>query len=345
MKSALTAAIEAPQLTAAAVQQALHLIFSGDATDAQIGAFLTALRMRGEGAVELAAAAKAMREYCVPVHVSPRSVLLDTCGTGGDGRSTFNISTAAALVLAGCDIPIAKHGNRAATSKSGSADVLEALGVRVELSPEHVARCIEQVGIGFMFARTHHPAMRHVARVRAELGVRTIFNLLGPLSNPAFATHQVVGVANERLLMPFAHALSALGSKHSWVVHGHGGIDEIALTGPTRVVELNERGVREFVVQPEDFGLSRDLGDDIVVDSAQQSAAVIRAVLRGERGRARDVVVLNAAAGLMVAGAAGTFTDAAQRASAAIDGGAALSKLTSWASFTQHMSLESKVAS
>ena len=337
MKTAIAAAISGEDLSPVVLRAALATVFEGQATPAQIGALLVALRMRGEGADELAVAATVMREHCVGVKLAPMPVLLDTCGTGGDGRNTFNISTAAALVIAACDVPVAKHGNRGASSKVGSADVLEELGVRIDLSAEEVARCIEELGIGFMFARAHHPAMRHVAQVRAELGVRTIFNLIGPLSNPAAATHQVVGVPSAQLLTPFADALARLGSRRVWVVHGHGGLDELALAGPSQVIEVDAGEVRHFSVQPEDFGLRTQVDADarFVVESSAQSAAVIRTVLQGERGAARDVVLLNAAAGLIVAGRAPSFVQAAQLAAEAIDSGAALGKLSTWAALTQ----------
>jgi anthranilate phosphoribosyltransferase len=335
VKAAIAAAISGQGLSPDVLRIALSTVFEGQATAAQIGALLVALRMRGEGAEELAVAATVMREHCVGVKLAPMPVLLDTCGTGGDGRNTFNISTAAALVIAACDVPVAKHGNRAASSKVGSADVLEALGVRIDLPAEQVARCIEELGIGFMFARTHHPAMRHVAQVRAELGVRTIFNLIGPLSNPASATHQVVGVPSAELLTPFAEALARLGSRRVWVVLGHGGLDELSLAGPSEVIEVDAGEVRRFSVQPEDFGLRTQSDAGFGVESSAQSAAIIRAVLQGERGAARDVVLLNAAAGLIVAGRAASFVQATQLAADAIDSGAAVGKLSTWAALTQ----------
>lgn len=335
MKSAISAVVSGETLSEALVREAFTDILDGRATAAQMGAFLAGLRVRGESADVIATAASVMREHALPVRLAPKPVLLDTCGTGGDGSNSFNISTAAALVIAACDVPVAKHGNRAASSRTGSADVLEALGVRVELTPEQVGRCIEEVGIGFLFARTHHPAMRHVAAVRAELGVRTIFNLLGPLSNPANATHQVIGVPRPELLKPFAQALAALGSTRVWVVNGHLGLDELSLAGPTRVVELDMGELREFTVEPKDFGLRSQPKAQFSVEDAAQSAATIRAVLRGDSGPARDVVVLNAAAGLLVAGRAASYAQAAQRASEAIDGGSAAEKLAHWAALTQ----------
>jgi anthranilate phosphoribosyltransferase len=335
VKALLMAAAKGEALQPELLREAMFAIFRGSATQAQMGALLMALHIRGEAAEDLAIAASVMREFCVPVKLTPKAVLLDTCGTGGDGADTFNISTAAALVIAACDVPVAKHGNRAATSKTGSADVLEALGVRVELSAEQVARSVEELGIGFMFARAHHPAMKHVAPVRAELGVRTIFNLLGPLCNPASASHQVIGVPSLNLLEPFARALASLGSRRAWVVHGEDGFDELSLAGPTHVIELDDGEVRQFVVRPEDFGLRSQPEAQLGVQSVEHSAAVIRAVLRGEQGPARDVVRLNAAAGLLVAGRAASFSEAAQLAADVIDGGAAWAKLSNWAAFTQ----------
>ena len=317
------------------MEEAVSSMLRGEASLVQMAAFLVALRIKGETPAELAAAAKAMRQHCVPVKLTPKPVVLDTCGTGGDGSNTFNISTAAALVIAACDVPLAKHGNRAATSRAGSADVLEALGVKIELSPLQVARCIESVGIGFMFARTHHPAMKHVAPVRSDLGVRTLFNLLGPLTNPASASHQVVGVPELRLVGLFANALAALGSQRAWVVHGHGGLDELSLAGPTHVAQLDGGSVSEFDVTPEDFGLTRQAAADLCVRDVAHSAELIRTILRGERGACRDVVVLNAAAGLYVAGRAPSFVQAARLAGEALDSGAAMARLSAWVGASQ----------
>jgi anthranilate phosphoribosyltransferase len=335
VKAAIAAAVSGQEVAAPSMEAAFSSMFAGEASAAQMAALLIALRMKGETAQEIATAATVMRRYCVRVELSPKAVLLDTCGTGGDGSQTFNISTAAALVIAACGVPLAKHGNRAATSRVGSADVLEVLGIKLELSPQQVARCIESVGIGFMFARTHHPAMRHVAPVRAELGVRTLFNFLGPLTNPAFATHQLIGVPEPRLLGMLAGALATLGTQRAWVVHGHAGLDELALSGPTRVAQLDAGVISEFVVTPEDFGLSTQPAADLRVSDARESAEVIRAVLGGQRGPARDVVILNAAAGLCVAACASGFEAAARRAAEAIDSGAALRTLAAWAAASQ----------
>jgi anthranilate phosphoribosyltransferase len=336
MKAAIAAALSGQELSRVTIEGAFDAMFRGEATPAQMGAFLIALRMRGETAAEIAAAAATMRKHCVRVEVPALPALLDTCGTGGDGSNTFNISTAAAIVIAACGVPVAKHGNRSASSKSGSADVLETLGVRIELPAPEIARCISELGIGFMFARAHHPAMRHVGPVRSELGVRTIFNLLGPLSNPAAANHQIIGVPERALVGVLARALRELGTERAFTVHGHGGYDELSLTGPTWVAELKGGEVREFELKPEDFGLAtRALGNELQVADARESAERIRAVLRGERGAARDVVVLNAAAGLYIAGRAATYTAAAHLAAEAIDSGAAAKKLEAWITATQ----------
>jgi len=330
MKAAIAAAVAGQHLDAALVELAMGVILAGQASPGQIGALLVALRMKGETAEELAAAARVMRRHCVRVDLAPKPVLLDTCGTGGDGLGTFNISTAAAIVVAAVGVPVAKHGNRAASSQTGSADVLEALGIVIELAPLQVARCIEQVGIGFMFARSHHPAMRHVAAVRGEIGVRTLFNFLGPLANPAGATHQVIGVSDVRVLETMARVLLLLGSTRAMVVHGHGGLDEIALAGPSRVAQLENGVVKLSVVSPEEFGLTTQPDADLRGGDAAHNAKLIRALLAGEPGPRRDAVVINAAAALYIAGRAGSLRDAAVRAAAAIDAGAAQNTLDAW---------------
>ncbi|MGD8860015.1 MAG: anthranilate phosphoribosyltransferase, partial [Myxococcales bacterium] len=238
MKELIASVVAGRDLDAVRMEAAVDTILRGEATPAQVGGLLVALHMKGETADELAAAARAMRKHAVPVKVQAAPPILDTCGTGGDGSGSFNISTTAAIVVAGCGVTVAKHGNRAATSRSGSADVLQALGVSLELSPAQIGRCVDEVGIGFMFARVHHPAMKHAAPVRAELGVRTIFNFLGPLTNPAGATHQLLGVGDGSRLEMMADVLAKLGAAGAWVVHGHGGLDEVALSGPTEVAEL-----------------------------------------------------------------------------------------------------------
>jgi anthranilate phosphoribosyltransferase len=261
--------------------------------------------------------------------------LLDTCGTGGDGLHTFNISTAAAVVAAACGVAVAKHGNRAVSSKAGSADVLEALGVRIDLTPERVRQCIEEVGIGFLFAPSHHAAMRHAAPVRRELGIRTLFNLLGPLSNPASATHQVVGVYDPARVEQLAQALGTLGLTAAWVVHGAGGIDEVSTSGTTTVAQLACGKVTTFEISPRDFGLAETPIEALRGGDAQRNAEIINGVLAGDPGPARAAVVLNAAAALCVTGLESDRTAAAERAAEAIDSGAAKQTLERWAQLTR----------
>ena len=317
------------------VEAAMDEILEGEASTAQIAAFVVGLRMKGESAIEIAAAARSLRKHCETIRPQVDGPLLDTCGTGGDGLQTFNISTAAAIVAAACGVAVAKHGNRAVSSKAGSADVLEALGVRIDLAPERVLRCIEEVGIGFMFAPSHHAAMRHAAPVRRELGVRTLFNLLGPLSNPASASHQLVGVYDPGRIEQLAQALGALGLTAAWVVHGEGGLDEISPAGPSAVAQLADGEVSRFEVSPRDFGLSEVSVESLGGGDAACNAAIIRDVLDGQQGPPRIAVVLNAAAALCVTGGAGDPKTAAEQASEAIDNGDAKQVLDRWAQFTQ----------
>lgn len=296
-------------------------IMDGDATPAQIGALLTALRMKGETVDELVGIARAMRarmarvEYAGPV--------VDTCGTGGDGAELFNVSTAAALVVAGAGVAVAKHGNRAQSGRVGGADVLEALGVRIDLPPAGVARCLERAGVGFCFAPRFHGAMRFAAAPRKEIGIRTIFNFVGPLANPAGATMQLVGVSEAKWTEPMAEALRRLGATRALVVHGGEGIDEISTQGPTRVSEVGPDGVVTYEIGPEAFGLVRHDDAPPRVADADESADVVRAVLAGTSGSARDLVIVNAAAALVVAGHAEDWRAGANAAAASIDGGAA----------------------
>lgn len=296
-------------------------IMDGDATPAQIGALLSALRMKGETVDELVGIARAMRarmgrvEYAGPV--------VDTCGTGGDGAELFNVSTAAALVVAGAGVAVAKHGNRAQSGRVGGADVLEALGVRIDLPPAGVARCLERAGVGFCFAPRFHGAMRFAAAPRKEIGIRTIFNLVGPLANPAGATTQLVGVSEAKWTEPMAEALRRLGATRALVVHGGEGIDEISTQGPTRVSEVGPDGVVTYEIGPEAFGLVRHDDAPPRVADADESADVIRAVLAGTSGSARDLVIVNAAGALVVAGRAEDWRAGANAAAASIDGGAA----------------------
>ena len=308
-------------LTENQARAAFDVMMSGGATAAQTGAFLMGLRVRGETAEEIAGAARVMREKALKIAAPPGAI--DTCGTGGDGKGTYNVSTAAALVVAGCGVPVAKHGNRAMSSRSGSADVLRALGVNVEAGAEAAAASLERAGFGFLMAPQHHAAMRHVAGARVELGTRTIFNLLGPLSNPAGAARQLVGVFDARWLEPLAEVLGKLGAERVWVVHGRDGMDELTTTGPSAVAELKDGAVSRFEVAPEDAGLPRADAAALAGGDPERNAGAIRALLDGERGAFRDIVLLNAGAALIVAGKAPGLKAGAARAAAAIDDGSA----------------------
>ena len=300
---------------------AFGVMMSGDATPAQVGAFLMGLRVRGETVDEITGGAMAMREKALKV-AAPADAI-DTCGTGGDGSGTYNISTASGLVAAACGVPVAKHGNRALSSRCGSADVLSALGVRIDAEMALVERCIAEAGIGFLMAPRHHGAMRHVAGARMELGTRTIFNLLGPLSNPAGASRQLIGVFAERWLEPLAEVLRALGSRHVWVVHGHDGLDEITTTGPTGIAELKDGAVRRFEVAPEDFGVAPASPEALKGGDAETNALALSAVLDGHKGPFRDIVLVNTAAALVVAGKVDEVRDGVAMAAEALDSGKA----------------------
>ncbi|HVF54170.1 MAG TPA: anthranilate phosphoribosyltransferase [Actinomycetota bacterium] len=300
---------------------AMGEIMDGAATSAQIAGFVVALRAKGETVDEIVGLVRTMRSYSQ--RVEGVGEVLDTCGTGGDRTGTFNVSTAAALVCAGAGIRVAKHGNRAASSRCGSADVLEALGVRIDLPPEGVRECIDVAGIGFCFAPVFHPAMRHAGASRRELGIATIFNILGPLTNPAGATRQALGVSDPALTERMVTALERLGSTKVVAFHGHGGMDELSLTGPSDVVQLEGGSIATQTIDPADLGLERAPMEAIKGGTADENAATVRAVLGGEKGPRRDVVVLNAAAGVVAAGRAETFTDAVPIAASAIDSGAA----------------------
>ncbi len=306
-------------------EQAFDDLLSGEVTPAQVGAFLMALRVRGETADEIGGAVAAMRGKMARVESPPDAV--DIVGTGGDGVGTYNVSTLAALIVAGCGVPVAKHGNRAASSRSGASDVLTALGVRIGLPPEAVARCIREAGVGFMMAQTHHAAMRHVAAARTELGTRTIFNLLGPLCNPAGVRRQVLGVFAPRWLEPLAAVLRGAGSARVWVVHGADGLDELTTTGPSSVVELRDGALRRLEVTPEEAGLPRATLDDLRGRDPAHNARALRAVLDGARTPYRDIAVLNAAAALVVADRAATLAEGAALATRALDDGRARAAL------------------
>jgi anthranilate phosphoribosyltransferase len=304
---------------------AFELMMSGGATDAQIGALLMGLHVRGETVDEIAGAARVLRAKAVPVRAPEGAI--DTCGTGGDAKGTFNISTCMAFVVAGAGVPVAKHGNRSISSRSGSADVLGALGVNLECGPETIARCIEGCGFGFMFAPAHHAAMRHVAKVRSELGVRTIFNLLGPLANPAATKYQVVGVFDEKWVEPIANVLGMLGVERAWVVHGGDGLDELTTTAVSHVAVLDRGKVSTFKISPRNAGLPEAKPEDLIGGDAAENAAHIRAVLQGNQGPLRDIVLLNAAAALLVAGKAKTLRDGVALAAESIDSGKAIGAL------------------
>ena len=304
---------------------AFNRVMSGDATPSQMGALLMGLRVRGETVDAITGAVLAMRSKMLTVKAPADAV--DVVGTGGDGSGSVNVSTCASFIVAGVGVPVAKHGNRALSSKSGAADVLMALGVKIEITPEQVSRCISEAGIGFMFAPTHHPAMKNVGPTRVELATRTIFNLLGPLSNPAGVTRQMVGVFSRQWVEPLAQVLKNLGAKSVWVVHGSDGLDEITLTGPTFVTALENGAIRSFEITPEDGGLPRAGADALKGGDAAANALSLRGVLDGKPGPFRDVAVLNAAAALIVAGKAKTLKDGAALAAASLDTGAASERL------------------
>jgi len=323
LQEALARVVEGGTLSELEMAAVMERILGGNASPAQIGALLVALRMRGETVGELVGAARVMRAHAVPIPGVPPDAV-DTCGTGGDGASTLNVSTAAGLVVAGAGVPVAKHGNRAVSGAVGGADVLEALGVRLELPPARLGECLRATGFTFLFAPSLHPAMRHAAAARRAVGVRTLFNLLGPLANPAGVRRQVVGVFDRRWVTPMAEALLALGAERAWVVHGAGGLDELALDGESVVAEVSGGRVRPLTVRAAALGLETAPPAALGVGSVEEAVARLRRVLAGERGPARDVVCLNAAAALVVAEAAPDLrTGVAQAARALDDGGAA----------------------
>lgn len=327
LKSLIAKVANGESLSVAQSIEAFDILMSGQATPSQIGAFLMALRVRGETVEEIVGAVRSMRAKMLTV-VAPEDAV-DIVGTGGDGIGTYNISTLASIIAAGAGATVAKHGNRALSSKSGTADALSALGLKLDIGPEQIARCLTEANIGFMFAQMHHPAMRHVGPTRVELGTRTIFNLLGPLSNPAGAKQQLLGVFAPKWLRPLAEVLRDVGSKTVWVVHGDG-MDEITTTGTTHVVALEDGKIREFELTPADFGVPVAKMDDLKGGDGVANAAALRAVLAGAKNAYRDIALCNAAAALVVAGKAETIKDGMSLASAALDDGrasAALDKL------------------
>ena len=333
MKALIARAAEGAPLREAEARQAFDIMMAGHATPAQMGGLLMALRVRGESVAEITGAARAMREHMADL---PRPAgdpaafddAIDTCGTGGDGAGTYNVSTAAAFVVAGCGVPVAKHGNRAMSSKSGAADVLAALGVNVEAEPAQVSRCLAAAGTCFLMAPRYHGAMRHVGPTRRELGTRTIFNILGPLCNPARVRRQVIGVFAPEWVTPLAEVLKNLGHTRAWVVHGADGLDELSTTGPSTVAELRDGTVRTFEVTPGDAGLPVTTLDRLKGGDAEENAAAIRALLDGESGPLRDIVVLAAAAALVVADRAPDLRAGAEQAAESLDSGRARAALT-----------------
>ena len=309
-------------LTTGEASAAMEEIMEGRAQPAQIAGLLVALSMKGERPAEIVGFARTMRNRATKLS-RPHAPVFDTCGTGGDRSHTFNVSTVAALVLAACGVRVAKHGNRSASSRCGSADLFEALGVNVAASPQLVERCLDEVGIAFLFAQTFHPSMRHAAPTRRELGVRTAFNLLGPLTNPAGASRQLVGVPRPELTELVARSLALLGAERAWVVHGADGLDEISTTGYTKVSECRDGAVNTFYVHPADFGLPKTAPEQLRGGEAAENAAIARRILQGERGATRDIVLLNAAASLLIAGCVNTVEEGIERAARAIDEGAA----------------------
>ncbi|MGU3493657.1 anthranilate phosphoribosyltransferase [Xanthobacteraceae bacterium A53D] len=312
---------------------AFDKMMSGETTPSQMGAFLMGLRVRGETVDEIVGAVSVMRAKMLPVDAPADAV--DVVGTGGDASGSYNISTCSAFVVAGAGAPVAKHGNRALSSKSGAADVLAALGVRIDLPPAAISRCIAETGIGFMFAPSHHPAMKHVGPTRVEMGTRTIFNLLGPLSNPAGVRRQMVGVFAKAWITPLAEVLKALGSERAWVVHGSDGLDEITLSGTTDVASLEDGQVRTFEIKPEDVGLARVSPEELRGGDAAHNAEALRAVLDGAKNAYRDVALMNAGAALLIGGRANSLKDGVEMARASIDSGAARNRLETLARVSQ----------
>jgi anthranilate phosphoribosyltransferase len=341
IQQAIVHLLQRENLSAEMAEQVMDQIMEGAATPAQIGGFLLALRMKGETVEEITGCARAMRRAAVPVEPH-RTDLVDTCGTGGDGAHTFNISTTTAFVVAAAGQPVAKHGNRSVSSKSGSADVLQALGVNLDLTPEQVAQCVDEVHIGFLFAPKLHPAMRHAIGPRRELGVRTVFNILGPLTNPAGATAQLMGVFEPALVEPLAGVLQQLGARAAFVVHGHGGLDELTTSGPNTVAYFGCNGangsIRAEALDPAEYGFSRSTIEELRGGEAGENAAITRAILSGERqGPMRDVVVLNAAAALAAGGKVPTLQHGITLATATIDSGAASRTLERLVTFSQQL--------
>ena len=326
IREAIEKLVNRIDLSEAETIDVMNQIMTGEASPLQVAAFLTALRMKGESVGEITGAARVMREKAHRVNVGAKTVL-DTCGTGGDQKGTFNISTTTAFVLAGAGVNVAKHGNRSVSSQSGSADVLGALGVKVDAPKERVEQCIAKIGIGFLFAPLLHEAMKYAVQPRRDIGIRTIFNILGPLTNPAMATHQLIGIYSGEMVGMIAQVLRNLGSARAMVVHGLEGLDEISLCGPTKVAELRDGAVKEYAVEPEQYGLQRCRLEELHGGNPEQSALIVKAILDGNEGATRDVVLLNGGAALYVSGRAATIQDGIQLAAESIDSGKARQKL------------------
>jgi len=335
IKEAIATLVSGRSLTMEEAALVMEEIMQGEVTPAQFGAFVTALRLKGETVDEIVGLARTMRTKATPVTIA--EPVVDTCGTGGDGSHTFNISTAVAFVAAGAGLKVAKHGNRAMSSQCGSADVLEALGVKIDLNAEQVQKCLREVGIGFMFAPVFHPAMKYASAPRREIGIRTVFNILGPLTNPAGAKAQVLGVADGLLVEKLALVLQSLGCHHALVVHGEDGLDEITVTEKTRVCELKGGRIKNYSISPEDFGLSRASLDNLKGGSADENAALLRRILAGDTGPQRDVVLMNAAAVLMAGDKVETLQQGIDLAREVIDSGQALAKLEQLIEFSQSL--------
>ncbi|WP_089748206.1 MULTISPECIES: anthranilate phosphoribosyltransferase [unclassified Candidatus Frackibacter] len=341
MKEFINQLMEGKNLSIKQAAEAMNLIMSGKATKAQIAGFITALRMKGETVEEITGCAQVMRDKAT--EVKPKEpIVVDTCGTGGDGVGTFNISTTTALVIAGAGVPVAKHGNRSVSSRSGSADVLEALGVNLELSSQEVAKAVDEIGIGFLYAPKFHKAMKHAIGPRKELGIRTVFNILGPLTNPARAKRQVLGVYDPELTSVLARVLGNLGVEKAFVVHGAGGLDEISILGETKVSYLCDGKVEELTIHPNDFGLSVAELEAIKGGTVQDNAEITLEILKGESGPTRDIILLNSAAGLLIADQVDNLEEGVELAAKIIDSGKALEKLEELISYTKKVYNEQK---
>ncbi len=336
IKQAISHLVVGEDLDSELMASVMNQIMNGEATDAQIGAFLIALRMNGETTEEIVAAARVMREKAlkIPVSLSDDEVLVDTCGTGGDGLATFNISTAVSFVVAGAGIKVAKHGNRSISSRSGSADCLEALGIRLTLSPERCAQAIEEIGIGFLFAPALHPAMKYAIGPRREIGVRSLFNLLGPLCNPASANVQLMGVFSYEFLSPLADVLGILGAKNAWVIYGPDGMDELGLSGINKIASWESGKVREFDLDPGDYGFKRYGIEEIRGEDAKHNASIILDIFSGQTGACRDTVILNAGVAIYLAEKVDSLEDGFKMAAEVIDSGKALDKLNAIKEFS-----------